>query len=245
MDAGRAARRIGLFFLPIAIVAVYASALYIALEWEVFVLVGALMVLYFLTPIGKYLLIPGALLLGLDGAASLVGWSVDMPGLREMHGGSSPALDIALVGFSVAFIDMMCSMFLVNNFDLLQRIPLIGRMLTKLEEKGAARLRRRRQGEGLAFAGLAGFVSLSVQGSGGIMSTLIGRMAGMKGRAVFAAVAFGSVAGCLAIATASYYAGGALLDSQGRAAVEAVGYGIVLCVIGYLAWDYWSGRRDA
>ncbi|MFH0816200.1 MAG: small multi-drug export protein [Methanobacteriota archaeon] len=237
------AKRLGLFFLPVAIVALYCIALYEFLEWEAFMLAGALMVLYFITPIGKYLLIPGALLVGLNTVASWIGWSVDMPGLREMHGETSPFLDIALVAFSVAFIDITCSMFLVNNFDLLQMIPVIGKWLRKLEEKGAARLRKRREGEKLAFMGLTGFVSLSVQGSGGIMSTLIGRMAGIRGRVVFAAVTAGSLIGCFAIAGASYYAGGAILDSYGRTVVETIGYCILASVIVYLICDYWRDRK--
>jgi uncharacterized membrane protein len=245
LGARYVAKRLGLFFLPVAIVAIYCLAIYELLSWEEFVLVGALMVLYFLTPVGKYLLIPGALLVGLNAVASWIGWDVDMPGLRTMHGDSNPIGDIALVAFSVAFIDIMCSMFLVNNFDLMQKIPVVGKWLRKLEEKGAARLRGKRQGERLAFLGLAGFVSLSVQGSGGVMSTLIGRMAGMRGRVVFAAVSAGSLAGCTAIAAASYYAGGAILDSFGRLVVEAAGYAILACVLAYLAWSYWRDRKDA
>lgn len=235
-------RRLGLFFLPIAIVVLVVFALYEALTWEEFLIIGALMFLYFLTPIGKYLLIPAALLIGIPWADKL-GIEEKLPGLRELHAGSNPLWDILLVGCSVAFIDIMCSMFLVNNFDILLKIPLIGKWLRKLEEKGAARLRKRRQGEELAFLGLTGFVSLSVQGSGGIMSTLIGRMAGMMGRVVFAAVTAGSLIGCVAISAASYYAGGAILDSQGRAVVEGIGYAILAGVLGYLLWDYWRERK--
>jgi uncharacterized membrane protein len=244
MEARHVLRRLGLFFLPIAIVVLVVFALYETLAWDEFLIIGSLMFLYFLTPIGKYLLIPGALLVGIPGA-SWLGITEELPGLRELHGDASPMLDILLVGCSVAFIDIMCSMFLVNNFDILQRIPLIGKWLRKLEEKGAARLRKRRQGEELAFLGLAGFVSLSVQGSGGIMSTLIGRMAGMRGRVVFTAVTAGSLAGCLAISTASYYAGGAILDSFGRFVVESIGYSILIGVIAYLLWDYWRDRKSA
>jgi len=243
-DIRHVAKRLGLFFLPVALVAIYSLALYEFLEWEAFALIGALMVLYFITPIGKYLLIPGALLVGLNTVASWIGWSVDMPGLREMHAGNAnPMGDIFLVAFSVAFIDMMCSMFLVNNFDLLQMIPVIGKWLRRMEEKGAERLRRHRQGENLAFLGLTGFVSLSVQGSGGIMSTLMGRMAGMRGRIVFAAITAGSLIGCFAIACASYYAGGAIMDSYGVAVVEAIGYGIMACLTAYFILTLWRDRK--
>ena len=196
LDARHVLRRLGLFFLPIAIVVAWVVVLYEALTREEFLIVGSLMFLYFLTPIGKYLLIPGALLVGIPGTEWL-GIEEELPGLRDLHGDSNPMGDILLVGVSVAFIDIMCSMFLVNNFDILQKIPVMGKWLRKLEEKGAARLRRKRQGEEMAFAGLTGFVTLSVQGSGGVMATILGMMAGMRGRLVFAAISVGYLSRCL------------------------------------------------
>jgi hypothetical protein len=221
--ASRWARRVVLFFLPMAIVALYCLVLYLALDLDTFAIVGMLMVLYLFTPIGKYFLIPGALLVGVPH------W---MGSLRDLHGES--LADAGLVAFSVAFVDAMTSLFLVYNFDILEAIPWLGKWVRRMEERGQERLRN---GNGIALLGLAGFVSLSVQGSGGISSTILGRVAGMRDRSVVAAVWLGSLAGCSAIAVASHYVGGRIIDSGGRLYLEVAGFAILIVALAYFAYN--------
>ena len=235
LTARYVAKRIGLFFLPICIVALYCLILYLWLDYDTFARIGILMILYLLTPIGKYILIPGALLVGVPG------WlGFHMSSLQDIHGTSSPVLDIGLVAFSIAFVDTMTSLFLVYNFDILEAIPWLGPHLKRLQERGKERLRKKEGGEQLAFLGLTGFVSLSVQGSGGISSTILGRVAGMRNSYIVGALFAGSLAGCTAIATASYYAGGAFIDTFGREVLEIIGYGVLIVAMSYLIYYYWK-----
>lgn len=233
LPARQIARRLGLFFLPMVIVAMYCLALYVALDFDTFAVTGLLMILYLFTPIGKFILIPDVLLLG---APKWLG--IEIPSLRELHGTGSPGLDIFLVAFSIAFVDAMTSLFLVYNFDILEAIPGLGKWLKKQEEKGKERLRKRAKREELAFVGLASFVALSVQGSGGISSTILGRIAGMRDAHIVGALFAGAMAGCTAIAVLSYYIGGQIIDSFGRDVLEIIGFAVLIGAIVYLIYYY-------
>ncbi|MBI5001521.1 MAG: small multi-drug export protein [Euryarchaeota archaeon] len=227
-----ASKRFLCLVLPAAIAFLFAGIMYLALDFPTFALAGALMLIYFITPIGKYILIPGALLVGVPGV---------IDGLRPLHGQSSPFLDIFIVVSSVVMIDSMCSMFLVLNLDVIHKIPGIGPWIGRIEEQGRERLRKKGR-EGIAFAGLTGFVALSVQGSGGIGSTLLGRVGGMKGALVFAAVTIGATIGCTAIAVASWYVGGPLVDAAESSTLQIASI-ITLAVIFSIVLYVLSRRR--
>jgi len=227
------AKRVGMFFLPMGIVALYCLLLYVSLDFDTFAAIGLLMILYLFTPIGKYILIPSVLVVGVP---EWLGFRISS--LQELHGTGGAALDIGLVAFSVAFIDAMTSLFLVYNFDILEAIPRLGKWLMRLEERGKERLRKRENREKLAFLGLTSFVALSVQGSGGISSTILGRIAGMRNSYVVGSLFAGAMIGCTAIAALSYYLGGQIVDSFGRGVLEAFGFAVLIGALIYLIWYY-------
>lgn len=221
-------RRLALLILPAGIASFYIFLLFALLDTPTLAIIGWLMLLYFLTPLGKYVLIPGALLVGVPGM---------LGGLRALHGVTSSATDIALVVSAVVIVDAMCSIFLLLNFDLVERIPLLGAWIKRLEERGRERLRRKGV-EDLAFLGLTGFVVLSVQGSGGIGATLLGRVAGMRNRTVFAAVTTGTSIGCSAIAMVSWFLGGPVVDAYSSSVLEWLGLVILIAALGAIIYIY-------
>ena len=77
------------------------------------------------------------------------------------------------------------------------------------------------------------------------MAAMLGRTAGMRGRVALAAFPPGSRRGCSGKACASYYAGGAIMDSYGVAVVEAIGYGIMACLTVYFILTLWRDRKAA
>jgi hypothetical protein len=160
-----------------------------------FPIFGLLLLSYFISPFGKEVLVPTAII-----------------SLLVLHGHRHMVGDIALVTTTVVFVDVMCSIFLLWNLDVLKLIPKIGKWIARVENFGRRRLRKSKRRRVNTFIALTGYMTLPFQGSGGIVSTIIGLMAGMKKKDIWLAVWIGSIAGTLSIAIVSSYAGQVLID---------------------------------
>ena len=192
-------------FGPFAIAGIVILILYLALDWESFKNLGGIMLAYFLPPLGKESLIP--------------------TGILALH------LNPALVALSIAFIDIVSGLFLMWNFDLAKKIPVVGKWIINFEKTGAQILKKRRWVKRLAFFGLVLFVMFPFQGSGGVGATILGRIMGFKPFKVWSAVIIGAVSGCLIIAYIAYYMGTALLNVYDIDFVKLLGIIIILVVI--------------
>jgi len=130
---------------------------------------------YFFPPLGKESIIPtGVLIFGLNPL---------------------------LMAFSIAFVDMVVALFLVWNYDLAKKIPLVGKFMIKVEEKGKNVEQKYRWVKPLRFIGIVLFVMIPFQGSGGLVGSIVGRLIGMKPWNTFLAITIGAVIGCLLIAS--------------------------------------------
>jgi len=166
------------FFLPFFFSFIGIAVLFFTLDWNTFQKLGGWMIAYFFPPLGKESVIPLAIAQGLNP------W---------------------LVAFSIAFIDIMVGLFLVWNFHLARKIPLVGTFIRRLEAKGAEILKKRPWIDRLAFTGIVLFVMVPFQGSGAVGGTIVGKMLGMNPYKVWAAVIVGALVGCLVIAFATNY----------------------------------------
>jgi len=108
-----------------------------------------------------------------------------------------------VMALSIAFVDVVVALFLVWNYDLAKKIPLIGKFITKVEEKGKNVEERYGWIKPLRFVGIILFVMVPFQGSGGLVGSIVGRLIGMKPWNTFYAISIGAVTGCLLIATFS------------------------------------------
>ena len=212
--------------MPILISAFYLFILFSILEEAVVPVIGLLILSYFISPFGKEVLIPTATI-----------------GLLDLGSRASPVFDITLVATSVIFVDVMCSLFLIWNLDWIKKIPKIGGAVKAFEDLGRKRLESRPQKKQLAILGLGSYVALPFQGSGGIVSTIIGLMAGMEKKAVFLSVFAGSLAGCFAIAIPAYYVGEQMLDIFGSAVWYILGSLILLALVIFLINRYLKNRK--
>ena len=104
------------------------------------------------------------------------------------------------MALSVAFIDIIIALFLVWNYDLTKKIPLIGKFMIKIETKGKLSEEQYRWVKPLRFIGIMLFVMVPFQGSGGLVGSIIGRLIGMKPWNTFFAITLGAIIGCLLIA---------------------------------------------
>lgn len=108
-----------------------------------------------------------------------------------------------LMALSIAFVDIVVAMFLVWNYDLAKKIPLIGKFMIKVEEKGRSVEDKYGWIKPLRFLGIVIFVMIPFQGSGGLVASIVGRFIGMKPWNTFIAIAIGAITGCLLVATFS------------------------------------------
>jgi len=218
-------RRSLFFFIPPSIAAVYILILWISYPSDVFSTLLGAMTAYFFPPLGKESVIPLS-----------VTW-------LKSHGYSDVFLNMVVVPFSIAFIDIIVALFLAWNFDLALKIPLLGDWMKKMEEAGKRRIEESRWQGALLFWGIVLFVMVPFQGSGGVAATIIGRMAGMEWKKTVLAISIGAIAGCITIGIISYFAADALMAATGGSLFKMLAMlaGIILIVL-LLFW-FISNRK--
>lgn len=223
--------RVTHFLTPIAFAFFFILILYLILDAQTFSIIGGAMLLYLISPFfGRETIIPGALLLGIPGVVD---------GLQKLHNYQSPLSDIVLITLSIAFVDIACSLFLIWNFDLTKKLPLIGKWIEKFERIGRSKLRKKRWIENVAFLGLFAFVILPFQGSGGINATILGRLTGMNRYKVLLSVTIGALLGSFLIAVISYYIG----DIFNVLKMRGIGIIITLCAFAGLVYWYLNNKE--
>ncbi len=211
--------------LPPAILLFYILILEIALPQEVFRVILGAMTFYFFPPLGKESVIPGAVT------------------ILKSEGYADPMLNMVLVPFSVAIIDIAVALFLAWNFDLALKIPIFGKWMKKVESAGKTRMKESRWQGTLFFWGIVLFVMVPFQGSGGVVATILARLAGMEWKKTVLAISIGAISGCLVIGVISYYAADALIKATGGSAFKlaAALIGIILLIL--LSFWFISNRK--
>jgi len=221
--------RLALFALPPAIAFLYLVSLLPLMTWEQWsIVVFGGMAVYMFAPFGTEIVIPAVVVaLGAD----------------------APVHVVVLAVVSIVMVDVLIALFIAWNWDLLERIPRLGGALRRVEEKCHAIIARRRWGEGAALAALAAYVALPVQMTGGLFSSVLGRVMGLgKGR-VFAAVVAGSLAGAVPMAVLAVLIRDPLLEALESPTAQSVSFvaGILIIVafIAAVVVLYLRGKRNA
>ena len=161
------------FVLPLAVIPAVFAALYLTEPYQQFLMLSGLIVAYFVPPAGKESIIPIAILMGYP-------WW--------------------LVTLVIFLLDVAVSLFVVWNFDLALKIPLVGRLL----ESGMAMGRNYTETQPwlrrFSTVGLILFIFFPLQGTGAMNGSILGRLLGLEKSRVFSCVCVGSLASCLVIA---------------------------------------------
>ncbi len=161
------------FFIPIILgLSVYAF-IGMIIEENMRLKYWSLISAYFLPPLGKESVIPAGLAFGFDPLA---------------------------LALSIAFVDIVVALFLLWNYDLAKKIPLIGKFIEKVENIGKNSSNKYGWIKPLRFIGIILFVMVPFQGSGGVVGTIVGRLIGMKPFNTFLAISIGAVLGCILVA---------------------------------------------
>lgn len=140
-----------------------------------------------------------------------------------------------VISLAIGFVDLMVGIFLAWNFYLALRMPLIGRPLQKIQDKGKEIIKNKPWIGRLASVGVVIFVILPFSGSGAIGGTMVGRALGMTPLKVLIAVAVGGFGGSFAIA----YGVAALEPTDLLSLGLAFTFIIILIVIRYM-FDNWE-----
>ena len=149
-----------------------------------------LLIAYFFPPFGKETVIP------LGTGFLKEGLTIPFINLHL----SPVSINPISMALSVAFIDIVVALFLVWNYDLAKKIPLVGKFMIKVEEKGKNVEQKYGWIKPLRFIGIVLFIMVPFQGSGGLVGSIVGRLIGMKPWNTFFAITAGAVIGCLLIA---------------------------------------------
>ncbi len=220
-------KRLGLFFLPIIASVIFLLVFGALLPDEMNAIFALLLLGYFMSPLGREVLIP-----------------ITIIALLELHGPSHMVPDIARIVVCIVFVDVMCSIFLLWNLDMLKHVPKLGKIIDGMERFGRRKLKSRRRQFSM-FLGLTIYMASPFYGSHGIASTIIGMLSGMKKTRVWLAIWIGSLAGALSIAVVAFTVGQRFLidifdNSAWKAISVMVGIGIFLFLVG----NYWAHRNE-
>ncbi len=161
------------FILPLAIIPAVFAGLYLIEPYQRFLIISGLIVAYFVPPAGKETIIPLAILM-------------DYPWW--------------LITLVIFLLDVAVSLFVVWNFDLALKIPLVGRLLESGMTIGRNYTENQPWLRRFSTIGLTLFVFFPLQGTGAMNGSILGRLLGLNGARVFGCVCVGSITSSLVFA---------------------------------------------
>lgn len=103
----------------------------------------------------------------------------------------------------VVYIDLATALGVLGGIQQFYRVRGVGRRIAAARASSARLLQRNPWMHRIAFATLAGFIAVPLNGTGALVGALLGRLMGLSRVAIVTATACGSVAASLALALAS------------------------------------------
>ena len=197
--------RIYHFAFPIIVAVIFILSLYILFPNSLFYRIGGILALYLIPPAGKESMVPAAVYL-----------------LKDHYG----IWSIFIASTLISMVDILVAWWVGWNWDLVKMIPLLGRYIQKLEKIGKKKWKEHRILRKFAYAGIAAFVAIPFQGSGGLTATVIGRIFGLEKYKVLASIGLGAIVGTLIIGFGAYFT----IFTFGEKALLIIG-GIIIFII--------------
>ena len=166
----------GRLLLPGAIAFAFFLLCFLIIPAESAWILGGLMILYFIPPAGKESIIPLGIALGIP-------WW--------------------LMAMALALLDVVTGLFMILNFGIALRIPYLGPWISRFIASGNDFMRERPWLARWRTLGVAFFVFLPFQGTGGVGATIVGMMVGLSPGMILLAIALGGSLECLMFALGS------------------------------------------
>jgi uncharacterized membrane protein len=159
--------------VPPLFVVIFFFLCFLSLPRNEIMILGGLMVAYFIPPSGKESIIPIGIGLGIP-------WW--------------------LMALTLTLLDVITALFMIMNFALILRVPRLGPWIEKTTATSREFMAERRWMSRWRIPGLALFVMLPLQGTGGFGATVLGLMAGLTPGEILLAVGIGASVESLAFA---------------------------------------------
>jgi len=175
------------------------------------------MILYYIPPSGKESIIPLGIALGIP-------WW--------------------LIATSLVLLDVLTSLFVILNIRLALRIPVLGPWISRFLGSGEEFMKKRPWVARWSVLGVAFFVFLPFQGTGGVGATLVGMLVGLSPSRILLAVALGASAESLLFALGSEIIWRLILENFALGILVAIA-ALAIAVIAYLLLRRWyEGERE-
>ncbi|MDD1706122.1 MAG: small multi-drug export protein [Methanoregulaceae archaeon] len=171
-DISRRNTYIRILIPPLLAVLFFIICIFI-LPRESILILGGLMIAYFIPPSGKESIIPIGIGLGIP-------WW--------------------LMALTLTLLDVITALFMIMNFALMIRVPRLGPWIEKTTATGREFMAERPWMARWRIPGVAFFVMLPLQGTGGVGATVVGLMAGLTPGEILLAVGIGAAVESLAFA---------------------------------------------
>ena len=171
-DISRRTTYIRLLVPPLLVVIFFILCFLILSENRILIL-GGLMVAYFIPPSGKESIIPIGIGLGIP-------WW--------------------LMALTLTLLDVITALFMIMNFSLMLRVPRLGPWIEKTTATSREFMAEHPWMSHWRILGLAFFVMLPFQGTGGVGATVVGFMLGLTPGEILLAVGIGAAVESLAFA---------------------------------------------
>jgi len=107
------------------------------------------------------------------------------------------------MAISLALLDILTSLFMILNFSIALRIPVLGPWISRFLASGDKFKETHPWISKWSVLGVALFVLLPLQGTGGVGATLVGIITGLSPPKILLAIGCGAMAECLVFALGS------------------------------------------
>ena len=154
---------------------------------ERFGIVWGIMLIYFFSPVGR--------------------WVIPMAAVVQQSLNLTPTVWIPLsyiIGI-VLFVDFDCALFVIWNFDLLKKVPLISKVIIDVEDRSRKAIEKYRWIIGLQYFGVILFTAIPFWGTNTIIAAIIARFIGMKPLESLIFVMLGSILGIIIVTPISLF----------------------------------------
>ena len=132
--------------------------------------------------------------------------------------------------------DMALAIIIAYNFDLLLRLPLLGRVLRYFTTKTNEVLQKYLWIKGLSLVGLFLFMYIPFMGSSAINTTIVGRLLSVPPKTLLTIVFVGSILATLTMAVGMQV----ILELWAANPVYAVVAVVAVVVVGVVCWKLWQ-----
>lgn len=143
---------------------------------------------------------------------------------------------LAIIISGIVIIDMVLGVVISYNFDLLLKVPLLGRALRFFTTKTATLLKNHPWIAGLASAGLFLFMYIPFMGSSAINTSIVGRILAIHPKILMPVIFMGSLCATLTVAVGAR----AIIDLWLMNPFYAILAVVALVFLGYIIYRIWT-----